>query len=161
MVYLGPSAGVCACSNRTLEEFLQLHATLKRRHATNFKFKLPKPTWFGNNKPSTIRCAKRLRVAACAGTVRVIVTMGGRTCHWSRYRAMRLDKFVKHALQIPAVVRHPAFVEFVGLKRALGVEDSEGSPMLRQRKSSIASAGGPRRKTRAKKAKATAHRNSK
>ena len=161
MVYLGPSAGVCACSNRTLEEFLQLHATLKRRHATNFKFKLPKPTWFGNNKPSTIRCAECLRVAACRYRACDCNHGWAHVSPWCRYRAMRLDKFVKHALQIPAVVRHPAFVEFVGLKRALGVEDSEGSPMLRQRKSSIASAGGPRRKTRAKKAKATAHRNSK
>ena len=40
---------------------------------------------------------------------------------------MRLDKYIKHALQIPAVVKHPAFVEFIGMKRALGVDDDDRS----------------------------------
>ena len=55
MVYLGPNAGVCACSNRTLEDFRTLHRTLRRNRATNFKFDLPKSKWFGNQKPATVR----------------------------------------------------------------------------------------------------------
>jgi len=39
---------------------------------------------------------------------------------------MRLDKYIKHALQIAAVVKHPAFADFVGITRAMELRASDG-----------------------------------
>ena len=100
MVYFGADNGACVCTNRTLSEFLALHSTLRRRKATRFRFDLPSKTWFGNRKPSTIR-----------------------------YRAMRLDKYIKHALAVPAVRRDPLFMAFAGIDRAMALRaasDEEG-----------------------------------
>mgnify|MGYP003877190001 CR=1 FL=1 len=89
MVYLGDDNGVCACSNHTLREFLQLHAKLQKNKATRFKFDLPRPKWFGNQKASTIRYVVVSKWCACV--LLPILTGGLPCCVWVELREWQVS----------------------------------------------------------------------